>query len=113
MVTGTTVGSHAVPELQQAPFFADRLSHQAVPNIDNVVSTATNGFAKGKNAVPRRLIYTANIGEPQQPVKKHPAKPRIVERLSPPMAAPLAARERFSIYCRIATEAKASDKANE
>ncbi|MBY0547091.1 MAG: hypothetical protein K2W95_07345 [Candidatus Obscuribacterales bacterium] len=89
------------------------MSHQNDAAIDRVVRTATNGLAKGKKPAPSKLTYTPNIGEPQHPVMKHPANPRKVEKLMPPIAAPFADCERFSMNFLIAIDAKDSGKAME
>jgi len=52
-----------------------------------VVIKAIRGFAKGRNDAPKRFSQTTSIGEPQQPMRKHPAKARNPERVAPPIAA--------------------------
>ncbi len=52
-----------------------------------VVISAINGFAKGRKAAPKRFSQTTSIGEPQQPMRKHPANARKPENVAPPIAA--------------------------
>jgi len=88
------------------------IHHQDVPT-KTVVRTAISGLAKGKNPAPKRLKYTASIGDPQQPSIKHPAKARNPEKVIPPRAKVFPEIEFFSLYRRNETDAKASERAYE
>ena len=52
-----------------------------------VVIIAINGFAKCRKDAPKRFSQTTSMGEPQQPMRKHPANAKIPENVAPPMAA--------------------------
>jgi hypothetical protein len=59
---------------QQSVEGTDFRSIQIHPTtIEANVKANVNGFVNPKNDDPNKVRYTASIGEPQQPSRKHPA----------------------------------------
>ena len=52
------------------------------------VTNAVSGLAKPSTFAPSKPKYIANIGEPQQPIKKQPLAIRIPASVTLPAAAP-------------------------
>jgi hypothetical protein len=69
VIDGSPLQQPALLQLHAVERF---IHHHAITTV-KALNPASSGLANGKYVAPRKLAYTASIGEPQQPVRKQPA----------------------------------------